>query len=240
MSKRCPCPRRAWVKCTHGWFFNFKPKGGKGVRISLDAHFNRHIDSKIEAEGLAADLRKAIRAGTFGRATPRDSMTLDQLVTTYLDRYVKIERPTTADDFQGGLNVIVNTILPVPTGGDLRFGDWPLSEIVTDSIERYREARRAAGAGVGGSNREPVALAPSFNWAVRVGYVDATPFKRHTETVVRLTRETPRSRRLDADHDEERSARRVRAAPSVDRRCALETGMRRGEILSLQWSQIEG
>ena len=90
-----------------------------------------------------------------------------------------------------------------------------------------------------GVNRNLGSLRALFNWAVKVGYLAQTPFKRGTETVVKLSREGSRSRRLHADEE----ARLLAVcAPSlraiVD--AALETGMRRGELLSLQWTQVEG
>lgn len=67
-----------------------------------------------------------------------------------------------------------------------------------------------------------------FNWAIRVGHVRATPFKRHSEAVVKMSEEASRSRRLDPDTDE---AARLLAACAPHLRAvveyALETGMRR-------------
>ena len=76
-------------------------------------------------------------------------------------------------------------------------------------------------------------------YSIRLGYVDRTPFKRQTETVVRLSEELPRDRRLESD---EESKLLMHAAPHLYAVivAALETGMRRGEILSLQWKQVEG
>jgi integrase len=58
---------------------------------------------------------------------------------------------------------------------------------------------------------------------------------------VKLSREEKRGRRLNADIDEED---KLLAACNPHLRavleCALETGMRRGEIVSLQWSQVIG
>ena len=241
LRKLCRCPRRQWSKCGHPWYLNYKPTSGPAYRLSLDKYIGRRIESKTEAEEIAADLRKEMRAGRFGRPTARDTMTLRQLADVYLERYVEVERAATAEDFRGGLRVICSTPLPSPTGGTLRFGQWRLTDVVTDTVERYREARRATGTGVGGTNRSLGRLRAVYNWAERVGYVETTPFKRGTVAVIRLSRETARSRRLNADINEEGT---LLAACGTHLRAvveaALETGMRRGEILSLQWTQIEG
>ncbi len=239
LRKLCACPRRTWAKCPHAWHFNFKPRGGQSYRFSLDKYAGRHIGSKSEAEDLAADLRKLIRAGKFGQPIAREDMTLRQLADTYLDRYVKVERAATVDAFIGALKTICGTVLPRPTGGSDTFGAWRLSDIVTDTIERYREVRRGQGTGVVGVNRHLGSLRSVFNWAVRVGYMEQSPFKRGTEPVIKLSKEHGRSRRLDGDEEDlllAACAPHLRAVVEA----ALETGMRLGEILSLQWSQVEG
>jgi integrase len=168
-------------------------------------------------------------------------MTLRQLVETYIERYVRVERASREQAFRWQLNMICLTVLHYPTGGHAALGDWRVADIVTDTIERFRETRRAEGTGATGTNQYLGALRAVFNWALRVGYVECSPFKRGSEPVVRLSPEAKRSRRLDADTDEEDKllaacAPHLRAVVE----CALETGMRRGEILSLQWSQVEG
>ena len=240
LRKICDCPRRQWAKCRHAWHFSFK-WDGRHYRFSLDRHLGEHVDNKTAADTAATHIKADIKAGRFGQPAPRDEMTLRQLADTYLERYVAVEHPDTAPDFRSGLRVICETSLPGPVGGAVPFGAWRLADIVTDTVERYREVRRAIGTGVGGTNRSVSRLRALYNWAVRVGYVEATPFKRGTEAVIKLSRETPRSRRLNVDTDEEI---RLMAAAGPELRAvieaALETGLRRGELASLQWNQVEG
>src|SRR5687768_15190667 len=113
LRKVCGCPRRNWPKCKHSWYLNYQPRGGKNHRLSLDKHFKRHIDSKTEAEELADDLKKVMRAGKFDQpVAPRESMTLDQLVDLYIERYVKVKRAARERDFCWQLDRIRRTVLP--------------------------------------------------------------------------------------------------------------------------------
>lgn len=76
-----------------------------------------------------------------------------------------------------------------------------------------------------------------FNWAVGRDHIERTPFKKGTETIVKVARETKRRRRLRPGEGE-----RLLAACGPHLRAvveaAIETGMRKGEILSLQWNQV--
>jgi len=240
LRKICGHPRRAWAKCPDAWHFSFKWKE-KHYRFSLDRHLGEHVATRSDAEELAADLRKQIRAGKFGQVTPTADLTLRQLADQYVERSVQVKHADTADDYIGGLNVICHTPLPRPTGGTLPFGDWLVRDIVADSIERYREARHAAGAGPGGCNRSLARLRAMFNWAAKVGYVDRTPFRREGQSLIDREREQPRGRRLDADHDEEQH---ILNACSPHLRGVVEAilaaGLRRGEVLGLQWRDIRG
>ena len=186
---------------------------------------------------MAEQIRTAIRAGEFQEGVSVSRMTLAQLLDRYHERYITRERPRTAHDDRGQIQVIARVPLPLISGTVLPFGQWSVADITTDTIERFREVRRDHGGGVVAVNRNLALLRACFNWAIRTGYQDRTPFKRGTETVVRLSREIPRSRRLEGD--EEHHLLRVcgdhlRAVVEA----ALETGLRVGEILSLQWRQI--
>lgn len=239
LRKICGCPRRAWPKCPHAWHFNFRWRG-VDYRLSLDKHLGRHVDSKTEAEGEAEQIRITIRGGSFGLPAPREEMTLRQLADLYLERYVQVQKTETRQiPFRYAMNTICRTVVPTVTGGLLELGAWRVSDLVTDTIERFREVRLAAGVGPTAVNRNLESWRALFNWAVRVGYVAATPFKRGTEAVIRFAPEVSRTRRL---HDEEEALLLAACRPALRAlvTAAIETGMRSGELHSLQWWQVEG
>ena len=237
LRKICECPRRTWAKCRHPWHFSFKWQGTH-YRFSLDRHLGRHVDSKTDAEREATNIKADIRAGRFGQPAARNGMTLRQLADTYLERYVAVERARTALAFRYAMNTICRTVITRPTGSSAPLGDWRLTDIVTDTIERFREVRRGQTGPVG-TNRNLGSLRALFNWAIRVGYVDTSPFTRGAQPVVTLSQEHRRSRRLQGDEEGlllPVCGSHLRAVVEA----ALETGMRHGEIASLQWSQVEG
>ena len=91
------------------------------------------------------------------------------------------------------------------------------------------------------TNRLLARLRHIFSWAIEAGHLDATPFKRGGVTVIHLEAgvEKGRRRRLVGD-EEERLLKH--AGPHLHAMivAALETGCRRGELLSMRRKQIEG
>jgi hypothetical protein len=179
LHKICNCPRRGWPKCPHPWHLNFK-HGETHYRFSLDRHLGRHLDSKTAAETEAENIRTAIRNGEFGKPAPREDMTLRQLAGLYKERYVATAHSATAAEYAYSLGTICRTEIPFPATGSAPLGDWRVLDIVTDTIERFREIRRGQGTGLVGVNRNVRRLRALFNWGIRVGYVERTPFKRGT------------------------------------------------------------
>jgi integrase len=234
--KVCGCARRRWAKCQHPWHFNFKWRDTH-YRFSLDRQLGRHVDRKSEARAEADKLRALIRAGEFGTGTKPQvtSVMIRGLFEIFHREYLQTARPATLSNLASQARVIMRTIVPRPSGGPLPLGDWPVVDVTTSAMTRFGDVRRQAG--VAAANRDLSLLRSMFNWAIRMELIDRTPFKRGTEPVVKLRPEPPRARRLDADEGERLlSACGSALRPLVE--AALETGCRRGELLSLQWHQV--
>lgn len=247
--KRCDCPRAKWPKCSHQWHFSFKWKDVHH-RFSLDRHLNREITSKSEAESEAEKLRVAIKAGTFGSPVPvRDALTLGRLLDVYRDDVLKVRPGGLRTNDESQMRVLKGVPLRQPTGVERPLADWLVVDVTSATLEQFRTARavqqtvtrkgrggRRLG-GPGSVNRGLSFLRRVFNWAIRAGHLESTPFKRHGVTIVRLSKESKRTRRLD-----DGEADRLLAACGPHLRavveCALATGMRRGEILGLQWADV--
>jgi integrase len=78
-----------------------------------------------------------------------------------------------------------------------------------------------------------------LNWAVAREYLERTPFRRGGEVLIRLLKEdNQRKRRITEDEEEallEAAAPMLRAMIIT----ALDTGLRRGEMLALRFGDIE-
>jgi integrase len=78
-----------------------------------------------------------------------------------------------------------------------------------------------------------------FAWGVRERLIPATPFKVGTESVIALDPETPRERRFASDDDETRLLRAANPHLRGILVAMLDTCCRPGEILSLQWGDVD-
>jgi len=214
--KVCGCA--TWKTCAHPWYLDFQREKVR-YRDNLDLLIGRHAVDFTEAKDEA---RRAIVAKLEGRdpkgLVPADDPTIKHLLGEYLR-----ERPR-KDPYQA--KVIVKTAV----GGRV-FGDLRLSTVTTDTIRQFQRVRPIVA-----GNRDLNLLRAAFNWAIAGGVAKSSPFRVENVPVVRLQREHARSRRLQPGEAE----RLLQAAGGLRDIIvtAIETGMRKGEILSLQWSQV--
>lgn len=258
--KICSCRPTAKVKCRHPWWFSFKRRGEKQVRASLDVVLEKHLDSKTLAEQEANRLRNGVREDTLPARTrdllklppslkpALETLTVGQLLERYRERHLAQTATTERQSYQIG--AVTRTVVVKADGTSAPLGSWLVADVTADTLERLREVRLVPGLHhrsktgsnrVGGkvaANRDLRLLRAAFNWAMRVGYLERTPFKRGAVSAVTLTREHARSRRLEVDEE-------ARLLPACGARlraiveAAIETGCRKGELLSLQWSQVQ-
>lgn len=258
LRKLCGCARRTWAKCEHPWYFNFK-HAGETFRFSLvrrvgrlvrgsDGKWKREAASlgdkligKTEAERERDRLRTAIRDGSILRqpddAPQRDTLTLAALMAAYRKQHIAVHRAGTIKNTDYVIGAILRTELTRPDEERRAFGQWLVTDISTDVIEQYRQARLASG--VTGTNRHLELLRSLFNWATssRRKLAADNPFADGSRAAVKLAPELSRRRRLQPGEGE-----RLLAACGPHLRAvveaAIETGCRRGELLSLQWWQV--
>lgn len=136
----------------------------------------------------------------------------------------------------------------------LTFSDKPCAEFVradvkaaiaakvAGEVRTYTHGDRTWTRKVGGriaANRLHDRLRAFFNWAIEQGYLAESPFDLKTrKSQNRLKHKEYRRNRRLADGEE--AGLRAQAGPHLDDviTAALQTAMRIGEILSLQWKQV--
>lgn len=228
--KICGCVK--WKECDHAWYVAYRegkeigPDGKvreRGLRRKLITLVGREPKDFADAK---AEARRAIVAWKDGRDArgliPGDAPT----VATVLDGYGK--RPGAAPIARFTKGPVMTTKV---NGRPL--GEWKAADVTRETIEAFRQQRPTVA-----GNRDLALLRAMFNWAVLGGLIPSTPFKVGTVNAVKQVREQSRTRRLQAGEAE----RLLLASNGLHDLivAALETGCRRGEILSMQWEQVRG
>jgi integrase len=129
-----------------------------------------------------------------------------------------------------------------------RFGDQLIAEIKTADIDDFvadlrqprvvngLEGRRLTPASI---NRTLGLLRHMLNWAVGREYLDRTPFRRGTEVLIRMELEDNKRRRRISESEEAALLAVASPHPRSMIIAALDTGMRRGEMLALRFGDID-
>jgi integrase len=133
------------------------------------------------------------------------------------------------------LKTIDAFVLP---GRNCAFGDLSLGQIRTGDIEAFRDARKATGLSACTVNHDLKLLRKMFNWAIRRGHMERTPFKIGTEPAITLDKEIPRDRRFQEDDDEQKLLDAATPHLRSVIIALLDTACRLGELLSLQWRDV--
>ncbi len=129
------------------------------------------------------------------------------------------------------------------------FGRQKIVSITSHNLEQYKLTRLATPKKRGGKtrsitnvNRELELLRTIFIYAKRQGWLEVNPFERG-ERLISKADETRRERVLSIEEERqllvacEQTTYRQRIVPLLI--CAIDTGMRRGELLSLRWSDVD-
>jgi site-specific recombinase XerD len=220
--ERCDCP---W----HGGF--------RGRKVSLPRWANREIQTKDDAEAALSELKTAVRAGTFDprglKPGPVGVVTFRAFADRYWDRHAKNLRG--ADTVKNRLEIVARYFdgRAVP---DLKAADLddlftmlgqPARLTPTHKRDRVRSTATI--------NRFRSLAGHMFRWAVEEEILERSPFKRRHRPQHEDNR---RHRRLSGDDEKAL----LDAAPSFLRNlivAALDTGMRRGEMLQCSIADLD-
>jgi integrase len=228
--KRCACYRKrktsaAWKTCAHPWFLDYQREKNR-FRDNLDLLTGRHAEDFATAKDEA---RRAISAKLDGLdpkgLVPTDDPTVTELLAAYEQEKPQRDRAQ--------VQRILRTALPSREGGPRPLSAWRVSTVTADTLKAFRRTR---GAKIVSANRDLAMLRALFNWAVLNGLLARSPFRAGDVPAIRLTREEPRTRRLQGDEADRLLAHAGGLGDLIT--AALETGCRRGELFSLQWWQV--
>jgi integrase len=239
--KLCCHRGRARDRCEHAWWGSFQHKG-QLHRASLAKWAASDVRSKAEAEALLDRMRQAIRSGSFdnSRAVQADAaLTFKAFAAIYVERYVQANALASADTIEYRMAPLLRHF-----GGkllrDIRTAD--IEDFIADlrlpsplaSHHKTTRVRRPATI-----NRYLSLLKHMFNWAVGREYLERTPFRQGTQNLIPMEQEDNRRHRRLSPEEE---ARLLEAAAGLLKPliiAALDTGMRRGEMLALTWADVD-
>jgi integrase len=119
------------------------------------------------------------------------------------------------------------------------FGGKALSEISSFMVEKYKLTRKEEGAKPATINRELGCLRHIFNMAIKWKKAQSNPVRE-----VKFLKEPKEKDRILTEEEEPRLLEAVRTGHKAKHLeaiilTALNTGMRKGEILNLKWSNVD-
>ena len=203
------------VKRNNIWWMSFTYEG-RQVRRSTETS-----DKKL-AEAILSKIRVQIVEGKYFEKPKEDPYTFSQL----MDRYLK-EHASRRAHYRRYVNMVTNV--------KAFFGNPNLSQITPKTIVAFKAKRYADGVMPATINRELAMLKKAFNLACREWeWAKDNP-------VCRVSMEREQNSR-DRWLTEQEEARLLMAAPAWIREVvtfAVNTGMRRGEILALTWAGVD-
>jgi excisionase family DNA binding protein len=210
-------PRKT-KKGLNRWYLDYRDRGGKRVQKLAPLAATR----EDAALALLSELKEEF-LDAYGIKDEGQPVRFGAFVTTFIEDYSKVNKLSWKDD-KCRLQKLAGF-----------FGDVLLSEITPCEIEKFKATSISRGLTKSTVNRYLAILRRMFNVAITWGKARENPVRQ-----VKLYSEKDNLRERILSPDEE--IRLLKNSPdhlAPILIVALNTGMRRGEILNLKWEQID-
>jgi integrase len=232
-------------------FFVVKRRGSWWARIVFDdpatgkrREKTRAARTRAEASDVGNRLVREL-VQTYGRSADRDRATFGDLADEYEKRHVRPAEYHAGRKIAGlrGLAAAKNRLATLRVHFEAR----PLRSITFGDLTHYKEMRlkvptvRGGERAIASVHRELEMLRAMFSFAMREGWITMNPFTAakglisHADEKQReriITREEEARLLAAADHPQRRHLRPILI-------CALDTGMRFGEIIKLRGEDVD-
>lgn len=221
------------------WYCRYDYKDESGTWRTI----RRRADSKAKAKELLDNLLREFKE-RGQKAIDGDRMSFNDLADFYRDTYL-IEPQYVNERKVAGLRDWYNYRLLL-TVLQSYFGERKLKTISHSDLERFRiqrlktPTRHGKQRSIAAVHRELSLLRRMLNVAKRNRWIPENPFDAG-DSLIRPGDERPRERIITREEETRLLAActgyRAHLRPILI--CALDTGMRRGEILKLKWADID-
>lgn len=225
--KLCKHKGRGRDRCADPWWGSFQYKG-KLYRESLARWADQPVSTKAAAEAVLDRMKDAIREGRFQAKEVNGILSFSECAERYEQRYIRLRALRSGDEMVQRLAILKK-----------RWRDLRLIDIKVGEIEDLIADLKAKGKKPATVNRYLSLLRHMLNWAVGREYLDRTPFRRGNQALVKFERENNRRIRRVSPDEEQRLMTSANATVRQLIVAALDTGMRRGELLSLRFGDID-
>lgn len=200
------------------WTIDYRDENGRRAQKAL-----AHVQSREEAAFILQEKVAEVLNRKFGIERRRKEIGFSDFAKVYLEDYMMTVRRNFRPDIYR-LRILCDY-----------FKDVDLRDVSPMMIERFRKSKLKEGRTKSTCNRYLQLLKRMFNLAIEEGYAEENPVRK-----VKLFSEKDNLKeRILTEAEEERLLENCSEILRPIILVALNTGMRRAEILNLTWNQID-